>query len=148
MNYNLKYLFVIIISIFFFPGCDTGEDSQKINKADWQTLEVSASAYNSVSYQTEHNPKITAWGDTLKANMKVIAVSRDLIRKGLKYNTPVRIEGLEGIYFVKDKMHYRWKNKIDIYMGDNVQLAKDWGRKKVNIHYLNPTMPDSLVVSK
>ncbi|MCF4101523.1 3D domain-containing protein [Gillisia sp. M10.2A] len=104
---------------------------------EWQTLEVSASAYNSVQYQTgSANPRITAWGDTLVPGMNVIAVSRDLIKDGLDYNTPVRIEGLEGVFFVKDKMHHRWKNKIDIYMGNNIQKAKKWGRKRVHIHYL------------
>ena len=54
---------------------------------------------------------------------------------GLDYNTPVKIEGLEGIYLVKDRMHSRWKNKIDIYMGTDVKAAKHWGRRKVTIHY-------------
>jgi len=105
---------------------------------NWKEVSVSASAYNSVSYQTTKNgnPLVTAWGDTLQPGLKAIAVSRDLIRKGLKYNTPVRIDGLDGVYFVKDKMHHRWKNKIDIYMGDNIDSARLWGRKKVMIHYL------------
>jgi 3D (Asp-Asp-Asp) domain-containing protein len=32
-------------------------------------------------------------------------------------------------------MHGRWKNKIDIYMGTDLQAAKNWGRKKVTIQY-------------
>jgi len=58
-----------------------------------------------------------------------------LLRLGLKHNTPVKIEGLEGIYLVKDKMHYRWKYRIDIYMGVDVKAAKQWGRKYVCIEY-------------
>lgn len=135
------------MAVFGFPGCDNNNDEEISYKADWQTISVSASAYNSVAYQTEHDPKITAWGDTLHPDMKVIAVSRDLLRKGLKYNTPVRIDGLEGIYFVKDKMHYRWKNKIDIYMGDNVKKAKNWGRKKIKIHFLDLKEPDTLLAT-
>jgi 3D (Asp-Asp-Asp) domain-containing protein len=103
---------------------------------NWESLEVTASAYNSLAYQNQGDPKITAWGDTLKPGMNVIAVSRDLIKKGLVYNTPVKIDGLSGIFFVKDKMHHRWRNKIDIYMGVDVQKAKNWGRKKINIQYL------------
>ncbi|MFN4763566.1 3D domain-containing protein [Gillisia sp. Q332] len=127
---------IFLYAIFGFSGCESNTKTKKIPKAAWQTLRVSASAYNSTSAQTEGNPKITAWGDTLKPGMKVIAVSRDLIRKGLDNNTPVRIEGLEGIFFVKDKMHHRWKNKIDIYMGEDIQKARNWGRKRVFIHYL------------
>lgn len=103
---------------------------------NWKTVEVMASAYNSLAYQNQGNPKITAWGDTLKPGMNVIAISRDLMKDGLKYNTPVMIDGLSGIFFVKDKMHHRWRNKIDIYMGEDVQKAKNWGRKKIIIKYL------------
>lgn len=103
---------------------------------NWKTVEVMATAYNSLAYQNQGNPKITAWGDTLRPGMNVIAISRDLMKDGLKYNTPVMIDGLSGIFFVKDKMHHRWRNKIDIYMGEDVQKAKNWGRKKIIIKYL------------
>ena len=129
---------IFFYAVFGFSACDADPKTKKIPKAEWQTIMVSASAFNSTSAQTEGNPKITAWGDTLKPDMQVIAVSRDLIRKGLDYNTPVRIEGLEGMFFVKDKMHHRWKNKIDIYMGEDVQKARTWGRKRVSIHFLIP----------
>ncbi|MFL0352651.1 3D domain-containing protein [Xanthomarina sp. GH4-25] len=101
----------------------------------WKPLKVTATAYNSLSYQTNDNPHITAFGDSLYPGLKYIAVSRDLLGLGLTHNTPVKIEGFKEIYLVKDKMHSRWKNKIDIYMGVDVQAAKDWGRKKINILY-------------
>ena len=102
---------------------------------NWTTLKVTASAYNSVKSQTDSNPNITAFGDSLKPGMKYIAVSKDLYNKGLKHDTPVKIKGLDGVYWVKDRMHPRWKNKIDIYMGVDVKAAKKWGRKKVTIEY-------------
>ncbi|MGC1204235.1 MAG: hypothetical protein WA839_05025 [Flavobacteriaceae bacterium] len=102
---------------------------------DWNSMEVTATAYNSLAYQTNSDPNITAFGDSLKPGLKYIAVSRDLYRLGLKENIPVKIEGLEGIYLVKDKMHSRWKKKIDIYMGVDVKAAKLWGRKRVCIDY-------------
>ncbi|QED39059.1 hypothetical protein FK178_03875 [Antarcticibacterium arcticum] len=109
----------------------------------WDSLMVTASAFNSTSAQTgTANPRLTAWGDTIIPGMNVIAVSRDLIKRGLKHNTSVKIEGLEGVFIVKDKMHYRWNNKIDIYMGEDVQKAREWGRKKVKIYY--QVLPDSL----
>ena len=101
----------------------------------WTTMEVTATAYNSVSWQTQGNPAITAWGDTLSPGDKTIAVSRDLIDLGLTHNTPVKIEGLQGIYRVNDKMNRRWRSRIDIYMGKDVQAAREWGRKKVRIRY-------------
>lgn len=126
----------MIVAVIFasagFSGCDF---SQEKPVEVWDTLVVNASAYNSLKYQTEGNPNIGAWGDTIKPGMKAIAVSRDLISKGLGHNTRVRIKGFEGEYLVKDKMHYRWKNKIDIYMGEDVNRARKWGRKKIEIYY-------------
>ncbi|MBC9795089.1 3D domain-containing protein [Sinomicrobium sp. FJxs] len=108
------------------------------NKAPRQsiTLEVTAMAYNSVNSQTKRgDPTLTAWGDKLKPGMKSIAVSHDLIKMGLGHNTKVKIEGLAGVYVVKDKMNKRWKKKIDIYMGQDVKAARKWGRRKVTITF-------------
>lgn len=107
-------------------------------KEQWVSLEVVASAYNSTKAQTEGNPFLTAWGDTLQPSTKSIAVSRDLIKKGLTHNTQVKIEGFDEIYIVNDKMHAKWRNKIDIYFGTDVQAARNWGRRKVRIEYLCP----------
>ncbi|MFB9057650.1 3D domain-containing protein [Mariniflexile ostreae] len=127
---------------------DRVEEESYVKKYTWHPLKVTASAYNSTSRQTNGNPNITAFGDSLKPGMKYIAVSRDLIRKGLKHNVPVKIHGLDGIYFVKDKMHARWSNRIDIYMGIDVKAARKWGRRKVNIHYGSIKEPDTLDVSR
>ena len=100
-----------------------------------RSLTVTASAYNSLKGQTSGNPAIGAWGDELKPGMKVIAVSRDLIKMGLKRNTRVTIDGLPGTYLVKDKMHRRWQRKIDIYMGNDVKAARQWGKRQVTIRW-------------
>ncbi|WP_371826100.1 3D domain-containing protein [Photobacterium sp. GJ3] len=96
-------------------------------------LKVTATAYNSVPAQTDSNPSIAAWGDRLKPGMKAIAVSRDLLKMGLKHGSKVKISGLPGEYVVLDKMHRRWSKKIDIYMGRDVRAAKNWGRRSVTI---------------
>jgi len=100
-----------------------------------QSLEVRASAYNSVHTQTQGNPRRTAWGDTLQPGMQAIAVSRDLIALGLRHEAEVEIEGLPGRWVVRDKMARRWKRKIDIYMGDDVEAARDWGVRTVTIRW-------------
>ncbi|MEZ4810944.1 MAG: hypothetical protein R2819_11355 [Allomuricauda sp.] len=105
----------------------------------WIAHEVTASAYNSVFWQTDSiHPSIAAWGDTLKPGMKCIAVSRDLIKLGLTHNTMVKIDTFPDTFYVKDKMHYRWKNRIDIYMGVDVKKAREWGKKKLLICYAVP----------
>ncbi|WP_245947082.1 3D domain-containing protein [Algoriphagus yeomjeoni] len=98
-------------------------------------MEVVATAYNSVTAQTDGDPSITAWGDTLEPGMKAVAISRDLLDSGLYYNMDITIEGLEGRYKVLDKMNRRWVNKIDIYMGLNVLEARQWGKQYVTISY-------------
>lgn len=105
----------------------------------WIGREVTASAYNSVFWQTDSlDPSVAAWGDTLRPGMKAIAVSRDLIKLGLTHNTRVIIDTFPDTFLVKDKMHWRWKNRIDIYMGKDVDRARRWGKKKVMICYALP----------
>jgi 3D (Asp-Asp-Asp) domain-containing protein len=105
---------------------------------DMKSMQVTATAYTMHESETkEGNVGLTAWGDKLKPGMKAIAVSRDLIDKGLVYNTKVRIEGMEGTYVVRDKMHKRWTKKIDIFMGKNREKALKWGKRKVKIYWTN-----------
>ena len=140
MTFRIKLKIVCILFIGIIFSCTT----ENRKKYEWKSLRVTATAYNSLAYQTNSNPSITAFGDSLKPGLKCIAVSRDLQRLGLKHNTFVTIEGLDGIYLVKDKMHSRWKNRIDVYMGVDVKAAKNWGRKKVTINYRVEVEHDSL----
>jgi 3D (Asp-Asp-Asp) domain-containing protein len=115
-----------IIAVVALVGCSGGSPK-----------EVTATAYNSVNSQTKvGDPTLTAWGDTLKPGMKAIAVSRDLIDDGLTHGTEVTIEGgLPGTYIVRDKMNKRWNDKIDIYMGLDIEAAKQWGKRTVTISW-------------
>lgn len=100
-------------------------------------MEVTATAYNSVESQTKKgDPTTTAFGDKLMPGMKAIAVSRDLLAiEGIEHGAEVEIKGLPGKYKVLDKMNRRWTKKIDIYMGENVAQAREWGRKQVEISW-------------
>jgi 3D (Asp-Asp-Asp) domain-containing protein len=100
-----------------------------------RALAVTATAYNSLPEQTDSEPHLAAWGDSLAPGMKVIAVSRDLIPLGLDHRTSVKIEGLPGAYLVLDKMHQRWKKRIDIYMGHDLDAARTWGKRQVEISW-------------
>lgn len=120
--------FSIVICLLFL-GCKADE------KYVWKSLNVKVSAYNSVPEQTDEEPFIGAWGDSLSYRQKSVAISRDLIKLGFKHNTKVMIEGLPGVYLVKDKMAARWTKRIDIYMGDKVEKAKKWGVKDLSIVY-------------
>jgi len=98
-------------------------------------LEVTATAYNSSSGQTDASPGVTAFGIRLKPGMRVVAVSRDLEALGLTDGVSIRIDGLDGDWRVGDRMDARWTRKIDIYFGNDVEAARRWGNRRVRIHW-------------
>jgi len=116
----------LIITVLY--SCNSGKD---------RNLNVTVTAYNSLAYQTKAiNPSIAAWGDTLMPGMKVIAVSRDLIDSGLVHNKEVYLEGFEEPFLVKDKLNKRYTKRIDIYMGVDVKKAREWGKRKLTISWV------------
>ncbi|MFC4220256.1 3D domain-containing protein [Flagellimonas marina] len=128
----------LLLCVIVLASC-TRQKPVKKPTHEWIGHEVTASAYNSVFWQTDSiNPSVAAWGDTLKPGMKCIAVSRDLLKMGLTHNTMVKIDTFPDTFYVKDKMHYRWRNRIDIYMGEDVKKAREWGKKKLMICYAVP----------
>ncbi len=124
------------LAISYFLNETTNKTTPDLN-----VLEVEATAYTSHIAQTDNTPTIAAWGDRLKTTTKAIAVSHDLLKKyGLKYRTKVRIKGLSGEFLVLDKMHKRWKKKIDIYMGMNRKAAFKWGKRKVLLSWVKESV--------
>lgn len=139
-----KLLFkVFLLPLLIIAGMGSCEESEaeEYNFEEWEKITVTASAYNSLKRQGEGNPYLTAWGDTLQPEVPSIAVSRDLIKKGLTHHTLVKIEGFDELFIVNDKMHPRWRNKIDIYMGEDKSKALKWGRRKVEIAFPGKTEP-------
>ncbi len=99
-------------------------------------LRVTATAYTSHCAQTDSTPFLAAWNNRLRPGMKIIAVSRDLIKKfGMRNGTKVRIGGLPGYYVVRDKMNKRYQRRIDIYMGLDKRRALRWGRRSVVVYW-------------
>lgn len=140
---SISAKWLILVATLMVQGCDQAQSqSQSSSRVHKRQLDVKASAYNSVAAQTNANPGLAAWGDTLKPGMKAVAVSRDLLAEGLTHGTLIEIEGLPGQYRVLDKMHRRWTRKIDIYMGQDIQAARDWGVREVEIRW-TPVSPDS-----
>lgn len=119
--------FISLTIVIYLTGCESDQNLT--------AMEVTATAYTSSPGETDSTPFLAAWGDTLEPGMKAIAVSRDLLKLGLSHNKKVKIEGLEGSYIILDKMNKRWKKKIDIYMGTDVEKARKWGKKKVTIYW-------------
>jgi 3D (Asp-Asp-Asp) domain-containing protein len=124
------FLRVGLVALMVWPWVATSDEIPDDN-----SLFVIATAYNSVEAQTDGDPNTAAWGDRLQPGMKAIAVSRDLLEMGLDHRAPVRIDGLPGEYVVLDKMNRRWHKRIDIYMGEDIDAARQWGRRNVRIFW-------------
>lgn len=101
--------------------------------AGYRSMVVTVTAYNSVQSQTDSNPQIAAWSDKLKPGMRAVAVSRDLLGEGLKQGTKVAIQGFKKDFVVMDKMAPGIRRTLDIYMGQNVKKAREFGRQQLRI---------------
>ncbi len=88
---------------------------------------VTASAYNSVLWQTDDTPFITASGTTVRHGV--------LAANFLPIGTLVTIPDIYGdqIFVVEDRMNPRYLNNIDIWM-ESISDAKQFGRRSVKIH--------------
>jgi 3D (Asp-Asp-Asp) domain-containing protein len=86
---------------------------------------VTLTTYSASVGETDSTPHITASGFKIDtANPKkhrIIAVSRDL-KKKWPFGTKVRIKSAgkyNGVYTVKDVMNKRYKNRVDILIGED-----------------------------
>lgn len=100
-----------------------------------RSIEVTATAYTSRVSETSGDPYRAAWNNKLSPGEKAIAVSRDLLKLGLTNGAAVEIEGLPGVYTVRDKMNKRWRRRIDIYMGNDLERALEWGKQEVVVRW-------------
>lgn len=102
-----------------------------------RSLDVWATAYTSTESQTDADPLVGAWGHRLDRvkDARVLAVSPDLLKKGLKRGQRVRIRGLKGEFIVLDKMSARWTNRVDLYMGHDLRAARRWGKRRVKLFW-------------
>ena len=97
-------------------------------------MQVTATAFNSLPEQTDSQPTLTASGERLRPGMRAIAVSRDLEQAGLTSGTRVEIDG-HGEWVVLDRMAPRWRRKIDLYMGNDEEAARSFGKRTVRIRW-------------
>jgi len=111
-------------------------DELKNNLAKYETegMNVTVTMYQPVSYQTDSTPNILADGTRIRtqsaSDYKFIAVSRNLLKRWggwLDYGDFILLQGTDGkdgVYQVRDTMHPRWVNRIDILESLNVKPYK------------------------
>lgn len=97
---------------------------------------VNVTAYNDVPSQTNNHPKTGAWSQHIGPG--TVAVSPDLVARGLTDGTKVAIEGYKHDFVVRDKTASDVHNTVDIYMKKNIDKATDFGRKRLRIWWHTP----------
>ena len=127
-------MYKIILSLALLNSMTNAKDTYTYT----DFIKVTATAYTSSTIETDSTPYLAAWRNKLHPSVPSIAVSRDLLDIGLTNGMKVRIKGLKGEFLVLDKMNKRWKNKIDIYMGNDRQKALNWGKRKVVVYWTDP----------
>jgi len=131
----IKRTTILIALVFVFLPYECTiqkfETTAEITKVDEVIPDiVTLTTYSVTEAETDSTPLITASGFKINPNNpkrhRIIAVSRDLKRK-YKFGQKVRIEGAgkyNGIYTIRDLMHHRWKNKMDILINPSDKHTK------------------------
>ncbi|HME68582.1 MAG TPA: hypothetical protein VKM54_01785 [Myxococcota bacterium] len=78
---------------------------------------------------------LTAFGQRLHTGMRIVAASRDLEAQGRHEGVRITIDGLEGEGEVGDRLNERWRERIDLFMGSDVDAALAWGKRRVRIRW-------------
>ena len=91
---------------------------------------VTLTTYSTTEGETDDSPNITASGfeidDDNPKKHRIIAVSRDLKRK-LRFGEKVILSNagrFNGIWYVRDLMNNRFKNKIDVLINEDDKHTK------------------------
>ena len=125
---------LVILSLVFFPTkCNMHSMEKKVELVERDEVVpdiVTATTYSITEGETDSTPLLTASGFKINPNNpkkhRIIAVSRDLKRK-YRFGQRVRITNAgkyNGEYVVRDLMHHRWKNKIDILINPDDKQTK------------------------
>jgi 3D (Asp-Asp-Asp) domain-containing protein len=100
-------------------------------------LDVTAHAYTSSVAETDAQPTLAASGERLRPGMRALAVSPDLLAMGIDYGTRVSVNGL-GEWIVLDRMGDEHRRAIDLYMGEDRDAARRFGKRRVRIRWGDP----------
>lgn len=92
-------------------------------------------AYNSVPWQTDSTPCISADGSNI---CKLRELGDHSCAAALPFGTKVNIPGF-GVCTVRDRLAPRFSYRIDVYFGgaDQITAAKQWGKRHVEVAVLS-----------
>jgi len=132
-----RLILVLLITAVILPSNVTPPNPFKIETMvkeevvkEIKKFVVTMTTYTIDPLQTDDTPLETASGFQLDEDNpkkdRVIAVSRD-IKKKFKFGEKVRVSNAgkyNGVYYVRDLMNPRWKNKIDILINPDDNHTK------------------------
>ncbi|MBA9076720.1 MULTISPECIES: hypothetical protein [Rufibacter] len=110
---------------------------QPVTPAEPEHITVDASVYYPEEEQTDDTPFITADGSRINERNprkhRWLALSRNLLARWggeIEYGDSVLVKGispkLDGVYVVRDAMHRRIKNRVDILVGPHDKIMGYW----------------------
>ena len=118
---------IICALLFVLVGCSTFVNAKSIFGGET----VVVTAYSPSIGQCDSTPFITA--SNTRVRKGIVALSRDLEKRyGLKFGDEIRLRGL-GVYEFADRMHKRWRNKVDVFMWEKGKAVK-FGKKTAIFH--------------
>ena len=126
---NLLIFFIALLLWY----CTPNEPKVTYIPVEPTTMTVTATMYEPVPTQTDSTPNITADGTRISikhaGKYRYLAVSRDLLDV-VNYGDYVVVEGIngkyDGVWQVKDTMHPRWTNRVDLLCNPGtLQFKKD-----------------------
>jgi 3D (Asp-Asp-Asp) domain-containing protein len=137
---SIKKLIIAILFVFVIvsiPNTSTTVDVQITEIEAEITKEfkkiVTLTTYTIDPLQTDDTPLITASGFKLDSinprKHRIIAISRDL-KKALGFGDKVRLANagrFNGVWYVRDLMNKRFKNKIDVLINPDGRHTKLYG---------------------
>ena len=115
----------------------TTEQSVEIENdlATKYTKHVVVTAYNSVPWQTDASPCISADGSNI---CQLKEKGEQSCAAALPFGTKVNIPGF-GVCTVRDRLAPRFSNRIDLYFGgvEQIGAAKQWGKRHLEVAVLD-----------
>jgi len=127
VSHNLRFILLPMIFLMLFP--------EKVFEAEYQnkykteqivlcdSLKVDVTWYTSSILETDSTPFVTADGSRVRDGF--IAVSQNLLDY-FEYGDSLFVENL-GWFEIRDCMHHRWMNAVDIWCNDR-EYALNNGR--------------------
>jgi hypothetical protein len=103
-----------------------------------ETASVDVGAFAIELRAPDAGPWRGSWGDELVPGMKALAVSPDLVERGLVRGTRVRIEGLPPSFQVRHRLPEGTHERVEIFMGTDAESAHRWHERRARIWWETP----------